>query len=268
MTGRDEPSVPADGHAGDLVSARLDGELDAATAAWVDEHLDACDPCREVAGAVHVAREWMRSAPPVDSSPVVDDVIARRRRMVGNGLVFVGLALFVLGLLAVTASVSHPRVVPDVDGFVNAHQRASHADSDGMRPVDEVAAPYATPVVLGVATAPLQRRAVYDGSDLTVAVYEGAGATVSVFQQPGRLDWDELPAGDETLIDDRRAWSRSGSPVVAVTEVGDLVVTVVAEDLAHVERTVVELGEPTRTSTLARVHDSCQRLLEVFALGG
>ena len=270
MTGREVPQVPADGHAGDLVSARLDGELDDATAAWVDEHLDSCEACAEVAGAVGVAREWMRSAPAVDASPVVGDVIARRRRMIGNGLVFVGLALFVLGLLAVTSSVTHPRVVPDIDAFVAAHDRSSHAESGDMRPVEEAPSIYATPVVLGSADAPLERRAVYDGADLTVAVYEDGvdGAAVSVFQQPGRVDWERLPPSNLVDVVARRAWLRAGSPSVLVTEIGDLTVTLVSDDPDRFAEVVETLDAPTRTSTLDRVHDSCQRLMEVFALAG
>lgn len=268
MTDRDAPRIPADGHAGDLVSARLDGELDEATAAWVDEHLASCDACADVAGAVDVARAWMRSAPAVDASPVVGSVIARRRRMIGNGLVFVGLALFVLGLLAVTSSVTHPRVAPAVDEFVAAHERSSHDESDDMRAVDDVSSIYATPVVLGGTPSPLERRAVYDGADLTVAVYEDEADRVTVYQQPGRLDWDALPDGEWTEVAGRPAWYRSGTPVVVVAEVGDLTVTLVAHDLEQAERAVTELGAPKRTSTLDRVHDSCQRLMEVFALGG
>lgn len=268
MTDPDEPQIPADGHAGDLVSARLDGELDAATAAWVDRHLASCEACADVAGAVRVAREWMRSAPAVDASPVVSSVIARRRRAIGNGLVFVGLALSVLGLLAITSSVTHPRVVPDVDEFVAAHERSSHDESGEMRAVDDVPSIYATPIVLGATPTPLERRAVYDGADLTVAVYEDDADRVTVYQQPGRLDWDALPPGERTEVAGRPAWYRPGRPTVVVAEVGDLTVTLVADHLEQVERAVSELGAPTRTSTFDRVHDSCQRLLEVFALDG
>ena len=270
MTGPDGSQIPADGHAGDLVSARLDGELDETTAAWVDEHLASCAACADVAGAVGVAREWMRAAPAVDASPVVDSVLARRRRMIGNGLVFVGLALFVLGLLAVTSSVTHPRVVPDVDAFVAAHERSSHAESGDMRPVDDVPSIYATPVVLGSADAPLERQAMYDGAALTVAVYRGGDgdATVSVFQQPGRVAWDELPASALMDVVAQPAWLRPGSPSVLVTEIGDLAVTLVSDDPARFAEVVSTLDAPRRTSTADRVHDSCQRLMQVFALGG
>lgn len=271
MTDERRTPVPVDGHAGDLVSARLDGELDDATAAWVDAHLDECAPCRQAARAVEAARSWMRTSPSVDAAPVVESVIARRRRLVGNGLVFVGIAWFTLGLLAVTSAVAHPQVVPDVDAMVTAHTDASHDELDGMRAVDQGGSHYATPVTLGDRSAPMQRRAVYDGDDLTTVVYESTEIAVTVFEQPGRVDWDELPDGTNETVDGRRVWRRAGSPTVVVTEIGDLVVTLVVDgvDDATVVRDVfATLPAPRRTSTLDRVHDSCQQLMEIFALGG
>ena len=262
------PSIPADGHAGDLVSARLDGELDAATAAWVDSHLDDCADCRGVAGAVEAARSWMRTSPSKDAAPVVEGVIARRRRLVGTGLAFVGVAWFALGLLAVTSAVTHPQVVPDIDAMVAAHRNASHAELDGMRSVADGGAHYATPVTVGDRAAPMQRKAVFDGRDLTTVVYESTEAAVTVFEQPGRVDWSELPDGTTGSVDGRRTWRRAGSPTVVVTEIGDLVVTLVADDLDAAHDVVVTLPAPRRTSTLDRVHDSCQELMEIFALGG
>lgn len=260
--------LPADGHAGDLVSARLDGELDAATAAWVDEHLDSCDDCRDIAGAVDVARAWMRSAPTVDSTPVVGGVIAHRQRMIGTGLVFVAIALFVLGILAVTSSVSHPRVVPSVDEFVAAHENEAHGSIDGVRRVDAAASHYATPAILGPDDAEMERTALYDGDDLTTVVYTDGSGDVTVYEQPGRVDWDALPPGSLLPVGSIRAWVRDGSPAVLVAEIGDLVVTLVGDDRERVEQMAQTLEAPRRTSTVDRVHDSCQQLMQIFALGG
>ena len=139
-----------------------------------------------------------------------------------------------------------------------------------MRPVDDVPSIYATPGVLGSADAPLERQAMYDGADLTVAVYRGGDgdATVSVFQQPGRVAWDELPASALMDVVAQPAWLRPGSPSVLVTEIGDLAVTLVSDDPARFAEVVSTLDAPRRTSTADRVHDSCQRLMQVFALGG
>ncbi len=267
MTER-EASVPIDGHAGDLVSARLDGELDAATAAWVDDHLESCDACRDLAGLVEAARAWMRSSPTVDGALVVEGVIARRHRMIGTGLAFVGVVLVVLGLLAVTASVAHPRIVPEIDALVAAHEATTHAALEGMRPVDQGGSRYATPVVLGTPDHLLERTAVYDGPDLTAALYVGDAGEITLFEQPGRVDWDRLPAGSTVRLGARRAWVRAGTPVVVVTEIGDLAVTLVSDDRRRIESVIQTIEAPRRTSTGERVHDSCQRLMEIFAFGG
>ena len=68
---RNRPSadaVPVNGwgHAGDLLSALLDGELDAAEAARVRAHVDGCRDCRAELDAVTAARSWVRELAPVD----------------------------------------------------------------------------------------------------------------------------------------------------------------------------------------------------------
>lgn len=259
---------PADGHAGDLVSARIDGELDPETAAWVDDHLAACASCREIADVAAEARSWVKSAPTVDASPVVEGVINHRRRLVGTGLAFVGAAGVVLAALALTASVAHPTVVPDLDALVAAHQTSSHDRMDGAEAVANAGRPYVTPASMTSDLGNLTRRGVFDGPDLTAAVYGGTDQEVSVYQQPGRLDWDSLPEGSLADTGGRTVWLRAGTPVVAVTEVGDLVVTVVSDHQDAVRAVLEELPGTERSSTFERIHDSCQRLIEVFAVGG
>lgn len=266
MTGSDVPR-PEDGHAGDLVSARLDGELDAETTAWVEDHLEVCGDCRRAADEAAAARAWLAGLPAVDATPVVERVIARRRRAVGTGLAFVGVALFGLGVLAMTASVIHPEVVPDVSARVAAHERDRGHEADGMEPVDDAGSHYASPVSLVGAGTTLEREVVYNTRDLTTVVYDDGQGAVDVSQQPGRLDWDELPDGEMDRVAGRRVWTRPGPPVVIVTEVGHLVVTVVSDDPASARAVVESLPAPVRSSTLERVHDSCQRLMEIFALG-
>lgn len=260
--------LPEGGHAGDLVSAWLDGELDTDTATAVEAHLAACPGCGRIAEEAAAARSRLAELPTVDATPVVESAIARRRRLVGTGLAFVGIALFGLGVLATTASVIHPEVAPDVDELVAAHTDADHGEMEGMAPAEDAGPSYAAPVSLVGAGATLEREALFDRRDLTTVVYDDGGEGVTVSQQPGRLDWDQLPDGDLDQIAGRRVWTRPGRPVVAVTEVGDLVVTVVSDDLRAARAVIDGLPAPERSSTLDRVHDSCQRLTEIFALGG
>lgn len=259
---------PADGHAGDLLSAHLDDELDPDTDRWVVAHLAACATCRRAADELATARAWIRSLPPVDGTPVVDGFLARHRALIRTGSMFVAVAAVVLAALAATSSVVHPELVPDVEQMAAAHEAAAHETMADMRRVAEARSGYAAPPAMIGSAASLSRRAVYDGHDLTTVVYADDQHSVSVYQQPGRLDWDELPPGDQTWVGDRPVWLREGSPFVVVTEVGHLVITVVSDDRAAALTAVGGMPEQRRTATWQRLHDACQRVTQVFAFGG
>ena len=276
-------------HADDLISAHLDGELDDATARWVEDHLGACAGCRQAAEEAALARSWVRGLPDVDGSPAVQRFLARHRAVIRTGAAFVGAAAVALAALALTSAVLHPDVLPPVDLLTDTHRVAARAGTTGedmraaldeagaemagMRPVAGVGRPYsAPPALLGQTRAGglsrLQRHMVLDGDDLTLVVYRDGGAAVSVFEQPGRLEWDRLRGGDVESIGERRVWVRRGSPVVMVTEVGDVVVTVVSEDPAAATTALGGLPEERRGSTMDRLHDACIRFTQTFAAGG
>jgi len=115
---------------------------------------------------------------------------------------------------------------------------------------------------------PTSGQVVFEGTDLTAVVYRDAEVTLSVYEQPGRLDRDGLPSGETMAVGGHLVWFRPGTPVVAVTQLGDLVVTVISEDRAAVLTALSGMPEWRRRSTWDRIHDASQRLTEVFALGG
>lgn len=259
-------------HADDLVSAFVDGELDEPTARWVRQHIDECADCAEQAAAVSQARQLLRALPPGDASRAVGSFVARHRSIVRVGAAFVVASTVAVVSMAVTASVLRPSVLPEIEQLVDTHESAAHvrdslgAPSEGLRPVDRVAEPYSAPTAMLGNRASLSRRALFGGGGLTVVVYGDGEATVSVFEQHGRLEWDDLPAGDIATVGDRRTWFRRGQPTVAVTEVGHLVVTVVSADRAAALTVVSGLPATPRGSMFHRVHDACQRVTRVFAL--
>lgn len=273
-----------DGHVGDLVSAHLDGELDAETSAWVRDHLDGCAPCRALATDTETARAWLRSLPGVDATPVVEQLLARHRAAIRAGALFVGLAVVVVGSLALTAAVIRSDVVPDIDALVDAHAAAGDADGpiemqfdlEGMSEaegVGHVGAPYSAPTVMGADRETLSRRAVYDGDDLTVIVYDNGSAVISVFEQPGRLDWGAMPPGRTGTHGGRTVWSPTArssgrDPAVLVAQIGHLVVTVVSDDPDAAAAVVAALPEGQRDSSWDRLHDACSRFTAVFTLQG
>lgn len=272
MTGPDMSGTEQGGdrHPDDLLSAFVDGELEPATAERVSAHLARCEPCRHEAEAVEAARTWIRQLPEIDSSGVVGGFLARHQRVVWAGAVFVVASTVVAVALAVTASALRPEVVPPIDTMVAVHAAANPEQMAGVTAVDDVREPYSAPPAMLGNRASLSRQALYAGGGMTVVVYgdRRAGSAVTVFEQHGSLEWDALPEGDRSSAGARPVWIRDGSPTVVVTEIGHLVVTVVASDRAAALTVADGLPPTTRGSTYHRVHDACQRVTELFALSG
>lgn len=256
----------AEGHPDDLLSAHVDGELDPATDAWVVDHLAGCPGCRRAAAELTEARSLLRGLPPVDASPVIEGFLARHRRGIRLGGGFVAVAGLVLLALGLTAATEHRRLVPDVSGLAAVHAEQAHGDLRGMERRTRSA--YAAPPGFLGSTVQLSRHEIWHDTDMDAVVYRDGDVDVSVYQQPGRLDWDDLPSGDVVTIGDHDVWFGPGPPVVAVTQRGDLVVTVVSADRAAVLTAVAGMPEWRRRATWDRVHDACQRVVQVFALGG
>jgi anti-sigma factor RsiW len=261
-----EQPVPPDGHPDDLLSAHVDGELDPATDAWVQDHLAGCPDCRRSAAELTEARALLRGLPPVDASPLIEGFLARHRRTIRFGAGFVAIAGLVLLALGLTAATERRTLAPDVAAFAASHERGTHAEMGGMerRP----GAAYVAPPGLIGSSVSLSRHETWDGADVAAVVYRDGAIDVSVYQQPGRLDWDALPPGDVEPLGDRDVWFGTGQPVVAVAQRGDLVVTVVSADRAAVVTALAGLPDWQRRSRWNRVHDACQRLVQVFALDG
>lgn len=258
--------IGPDGHPEELLSAHVDGELDPEAQAWVSAHLDGCPDCRQAADELAEARSMLRGLPPVEAGPVIEGFLARHRRIVRLGAGFVVVAGLVLAVVGVTAATEHRRFVPDLAALTAGHVEQAHGEMGGMEKQDR--SDYdAPPGLIGSATQ-LSRQEVWDGTDLAAVVYRDGDVDVSVYQQPGRLDWGALPPGELVEIGDRTVWFGPGGPVVAVTQRGDLVVTVVSADRPAVVTAVAGMPEWRRRSTWDRVHDACQRLVRVFALQG
>lgn len=261
----DQHPIPPDDHPDDLLSAHLDGELDPATHTWVADHLEWCAPCRRAVEALTEARAMLRALPAVDASPVIEGYVARHHRVVRLGAGFVATAAVILLALGLTAATDRRTFAPDVDALAAGHQASTHEGLGGMRPSTEA---YSAPPGLIGSAVSLSRREMWDGNDLAAVVYRDGGVEVSVYEQPGRLDWKRLPPGEVVAIGDGDVWFGPGEPVVAVTQRGDLVVTVVSDDRPAVLTALAGLPEWRRRATWDRVHDACQGLVRAFALQG
>lgn len=253
-------------HPDEALSAHVDGELDPETEAWVSAHLEGCDECRRSVDALAEARSLLRGLPPVDASPVIEGFLARHRRVVRAGAGFVVAAGVVLALVGATAATEHRRIVPDVAALTAGHVGQAHDDMDGMQ--RRARSAYDAPPGLIGSAVQLSRQEVWDGTDLAAVVYRDGDVDVSVYQQPGRLDWAALPAGEVASVGGQDVWFGLGRPHVAVAQRGDLVVTVVSGDRPAVLTAVAGMPEWRRRATWDRVHDACERLVRVFALDG
>lgn len=253
-------------HPDDLLSGHVDGEVPPEVGAAVRAHLRECSGCRSAEVELRAARAMLRSLPDVDAAPVVEGFLARHRAVVRLGAGFVGVAALALVALGLNAATHRPSVVPALDAIVAAHRASAYTDVADLDPM--ASASYATPPGLIGSARRLSRHEVYDGTDLAAAVYRDGAIRLSVYQQPGRLDWDRLPRGVTEDVGVHRVWFRPGAPVVAVTERGDLVLTMVSEDRAAVLTAVGGMPVWERRSAWDRVHDACQRFARVFTLAG
>ncbi len=118
-------------HAGDSLSALLDGELSPAAEAEVQAHLVACMACRHEMETVQVARLWLRALPPVDPpfglyERMLVPYRPGRRRI---AMAFVGAAAAVAAVLVSIAPAPQAPVDPSVATLIEAHA-TSAAEGD------------------------------------------------------------------------------------------------------------------------------------------
>jgi anti-sigma factor RsiW len=119
-------------HVGDALSAFLDGELGAAAALAVHEHVTACPACAAELDAVRDARAWVRALPPVDPPFGVLERMrrtGRRRRVAAAGMA----AAAVASVAFVGSLPARERPVkPAVATLVRTHAITASVDGDSV----------------------------------------------------------------------------------------------------------------------------------------
>ncbi|MEA2901356.1 MAG: putative zinc-finger [Actinomycetota bacterium] len=116
-------AVPGDGHAGDSLSALLDGELSPAEESAVQAHLVTCLACRHEMETIGLARQWLRALPPVEPpfglyERMLVPYRPGRRRV---AMAFLGAAAAVAAVLVSVAPAPPPAVDPNVATLIEAH---------------------------------------------------------------------------------------------------------------------------------------------------
>jgi anti-sigma factor RsiW len=119
-------------HAGDALSALLDGELSEDEATRVRAHVAACDACTAELVEVRAARGWMRALPPVDLPFGFVERIVRspRRRRLGAAALGTAAAASVafLGMLPTREEPVRPAVAT----LVRTHAITASVDGDSV----------------------------------------------------------------------------------------------------------------------------------------
>jgi hypothetical protein len=283
-------------HAGDLLSALLDGALSHDEATEVRAHVADCEACTAELEGVRAARRAVRELPAVEPPAwfvaellAGDDVVPLGRRAprvsaaasIGASMV-AGLVLLVLS----SSSLGPAALRPEVQGAVARHASTVSAvlGSAGDRLTTEssvvpttaprrdaahLPAPYAVPASLA-------------GYDLVDAyrspggvhvVYEKGDYGLSIFELPGSVDWDGLPAGGTRLsLAGHPAWRWDAAPAdgrVVVLEDDGMVVIVVGDETGDaVVDVAAELPSARDVSLPTRMRRAVARSLELLSPAG
>ena len=240
-------------HAGDLLSALLDGQLAEDEASSVRAHVATCEACTRELDDVREARRLVRELPAVEppagflesllsDEPVVVPIAGRsRRRRLLPAIGAVAAAAAAVGVIVVvTDDDGAATLQPDVEIAIERHDETVEALENG--PVRGGSATTAPQQPLHDIHAPLdapEELAGYELDDAYVIrngvhlLYLQGTSRVSVIEREGEPDWDALPEGGTAIeIDGHRAWRWDDRPngVLVIIDGDGLVVTVVGDD--------------------------------------
>ena len=280
-------------HAGDLLSALIDGQLSAPEATEVRAHVAACDACARELEDVRDARRLVRSLPAVDLPPSFlseliagDSVVAlghRTSRRAPIGTIAASIAAGVVLLLLSSNSIGPHALQPEIDGALARHastvsallgstgERLTPAESvppttSAQRSVDHLPAPYDAP----------SRIASYDLVDAYRSpgglhlLYQRGDYGLSVFELSGSVDWGALPSGGTRLsLSGHDAWRWDAPPVngrIVVLEDDGMVVMVVGDEPGSAVLDVAAALPEARTLSLpTRMQRVVAKALELLS---
>jgi hypothetical protein len=231
---------PLSGHAGDLLSALLDDELDASQQAAVSAHLRTCADCAADLERISTARAAVRALPWLDlPSPVVVRMRGGRRRVLAPAA-FVSAAAVSFVLFSIVAADRH--VTPPVTTFVLS---SAVQNSSGAEP-----APSAENKAPATLAHGYKRVGAWRANSYVQVVYSDGFRALSVFEQPGRLSAERLPQEGYVVPvggDEGREFDWQGEWLV-VWQSGPTTYTVVCEggrqEALDVARSVPPEGRP------------------------
>lgn len=245
-------------HAGDALSALLDGELSDDEATAVRAHVAGCEACARELDDVREARRMLRELPNVEppagwlDGVLSDGVVVRlqpRRRVFATVALSVAAGLLLFVVAANTIGPIEQR--PDVDTALERHASTVSARGDIFhgniprntptdpapattavrRPVADLPDGFFAPKLLAGYRLVESYRTDEGGVQL---LYRKGQYGLSVFERRGGVDWSELPTGGaRTTIAGHDAWRWNDEPadgrLVVIAE-DAITLTIVADE--------------------------------------
>ena len=283
-------------HAGDRLSALLDGQLSPIEAIEVRAHVAECAECAAELDDVRAARRAVRELPAVEPPATFlaellagDTVVPlgrRSRRLpAAANIGAAAIAGFVVLLLS-SSSLGPASLRPEVQGAVSRHASTVSAllGSTGERltPLSEVVPTTTPPRDASNLPAPYAAPAKLAGYELVDAYRSPGGVHVlyqkddyglSVFELPGSVDWAGLPKdGTAMSLAGHRAWRWDGAPAngrLVVLEDDGMVVIVVGDEPGDAVLDVAaELPSARDIPLSTRVKRAVARSLELLSPTG
>jgi hypothetical protein len=280
-----------DGHAGDALSALLDGELDPVEARAIRDHLAGCAACADELDGVRAVRAAVRGLPGLDPPgplrPASGVVVPFRRRR--GALASLAASAAAVAVLALATSGDGPTSTnPDPGGAVADHaasvvalfdQGRMSADGglDPLAPERAVTPTTAAPRGVEGLPAPFRAPTRLSGGYLLVEafrreqglhlVYEHGQYALSVFQSVGDVDFDDLPDGGGSVdVAGSRGWRQDSAPAegrVVVFELDGLAVLVAGDEPGDaVLEAARSLPGPRSLSLVQRLRRRCADVLD------
>jgi anti-sigma factor RsiW len=285
----------SDDHAGDALSALVDGELDPEEERAVRDHLAACPSCADELEGIRRSRRVVRLLPgveiPADVNArllAIDDpsghrtlvpVVGNRRRLAA--VVAVAASVAALALVGGPAESGPQPVAASLTGAVQAHSSTVQSgllgalgptDEPGTvattappMQVDRLRAPYRAPVRLDGGYRLVEAFRHADGLQL---LYQRGPYSLSVFELEGTLDRASLPAEGRWVRDDgEAAWQLvdDAGHTLVLLDRADLTLTAVGdaspEDVLRAARSFPDARDLPMTTRLRRACADALRAL-------
>ncbi|HUW02538.1 MAG TPA: zf-HC2 domain-containing protein [Acidimicrobiales bacterium] len=252
-------------HAGELLSALTDGELEPAAEAAVQRHLVECDACRNEYELIGRSRAALLALPELDPpNDLIEQIVRRRHRILVRGVLGAFGAAVIAAVFLLSADLlPDPAIEPRLGEMAVDHSTTAVTapDAPTLGSSTSFGQVYVDNEVIGFDLVSVSRQ-----DDVVHAVYRRGQRIVSVFQQRGEVDWDTLPVDGKRLrLGGRDGWQAADASSTVLD--ADGVVLVFVGDASAQQQLAVEVDDTPSPRWWDRAHDAAQSVLGAFDFG-